>query len=195
MPLRATCASPSDRARFGWPQARRGISSISGPAMLSAKIPLNMALEFLYTGNYIDAASAHRLNLINRVVPPEELDDAAEGLVGEIRVNVPLAMRSMKRVAVEGQSLDLEGRVRLAGQAFLENLKTADSAEGLRAFAEKRPPVFTTVTITWKVADTYERRGRLYQVMDTRIVNARRETVLTRRTTNIFMGVEISGIS
>ncbi|MDP6824010.1 MAG: enoyl-CoA hydratase/isomerase family protein [Dehalococcoidia bacterium] len=132
----------SDRARFGWPQARRGISSISGPAMLSAKIPLNLALEYLYTGNYIDAASAHRLNLVNCVVPSEELSDAADGLIAEIRANAPLAMRSMKRAAVEGQSLDLEERVRLAGQFFLENLKTADSAEGLAAFAEKRPPVF-----------------------------------------------------
>ena len=63
----------SRRASFGWPQAQRGLSSISGPAMLSAKAPLNFALEHLYTGEFIDAATAKRLNLVNRVVDAEEL--------------------------------------------------------------------------------------------------------------------------
>ena len=132
----------TNQAVFGWPQARRGLSSISGPAMLSAKAPLNFALEFLYTGEFVSAETAGELNLVNRVVEPDALEGEAESLLTKIRAGAPLAMRTMKQAAVEGQRMSLEDRVRMAGQFFTENMSTADAREGMKAFVEKRKPQF-----------------------------------------------------
>ncbi len=132
----------SDRAKLGWPQARRGLSSISGPAMMSTKAPLNYALEFMYTGNFVDAETAHRLNLVNRVVDAAELSSTTEELLSRIGQGAPLAMRKMKQAAVEGQRMSLEERVRAAGRYFTENMSTADAAEGMAAFREGRKPEF-----------------------------------------------------
>ena len=133
----------SSRMSLGWPQARRGLSSISGPSMLSAKAPLNYALEYLYTGDFIDAGTAHRLNIVNRVVDVEELAAETDKLVERICQNAPLPMRRMKQAAVEGQGMALPERVHMAGQFFTELVETADAAEGLRAFRERRTPNFT----------------------------------------------------
>ena len=132
----------TNQAVFGWPQARRGLSSISGPAMLSAKAPLNFALEFLYTGEFVSAETARELNMVNRLVDPDDLESEAESLLAKIRAGAPLAMRTMKQAAVRGQRMSLEERVRLAGQFFTENMATADAREGMRAFLEKRTPRF-----------------------------------------------------
>ena len=132
----------TNQAVFGWPQAKRGLSSISGPAMLSAKAPLNFALEFLYTGEFVSAETARQMNLVNRVVDPDDLESEADSLLAKIRAGAPLAMRTMKQAAVEGQRMSLEERVRMAGQFFTENMATADAREGMKAFLEKRPPRF-----------------------------------------------------
>ena len=132
----------TSKALFGWPQARRGLSSISGPAMLSAKAPLNFALEFLYTGDFVEAETARELKLVNRVVDAAELESAADDLLARIKAGAPLAMRNMKRAAVEGQRMPLDQRVRMAGQYFTDNMATADALEGMSAFREKRTPRF-----------------------------------------------------
>ena len=132
----------TSRAVFGWPQARRGLSSISGPAMLSAKAPLNFALEFLFTGEFVQAETARELNLVNRVVDAADLESEADSLLARIRAGAPLAMRTMKRAAVEGQRMPLDQRVRMAGQYFTQNMATADAREGMSAFVEKRTPRF-----------------------------------------------------
>jgi E-phenylitaconyl-CoA hydratase len=132
----------TSRAVFGWPQARRGLSSISGPAMLSAKAPLNFALEFLFTGDFVQAETARELNLVNRVVDAADLESEADSLLARIGAGAPLAMRTMKRAAVEGQRMPLDQRVRMAGQYFTQNMATADAREGMSAFVEKRTPRF-----------------------------------------------------
>ena len=132
----------TNQAVFGWPQARRGLNSISGPAMLSAKAPLNFALEFLYTGEFVSAETARELNFVNHVVEPDDLESEAESLLEKIRSGAPLAMRTMKQAAVRGQRMSLEERVRMAGKFFTENNKTADAREGMKAFLEKRTPQF-----------------------------------------------------
>jgi len=131
-----------DRAVFGWPQAKRGISSISGPAMLAAKVPLNFALEYLYTGELIDAQAAYRLNLVNRVVPNAELEGTVSELLGKIAANAPLPLSLMKQAAVSGQGEPLEARVNRASKFFQRTLRTDDAREGLAAFIEKRTPLF-----------------------------------------------------
>jgi len=132
----------SDKAQIGWPQAKRGIGSVSGPTMLAQRIPMNLAFEFLFTGDMIDAQRALELGLVNRVVPHEDLMSAVGEFVEKLLRNAPLPMRSMKEMAVRGQSMRLEDRVRMAGVFNRRIQRTEDAAEGLKAFAEKRTPVF-----------------------------------------------------
>jgi enoyl-CoA hydratase/carnithine racemase len=132
----------SDQAQFGWPQVKRGISSTSGPTILCQRIPLNIAMEMLFTGEFIDPKRAMELNLVNKVVPHEQLMDEVEAMVRKIMNNAPLAVRAIKEVGMRGLNLQMEERVRLAGLISGVVGRSEDSKEGLQAFAEKREPVW-----------------------------------------------------
>ncbi len=132
----------SEDAQFGWPQVKRGLSSVSGPALLGQIVPRNIAFEILLTGEFIDARRAHELYLVNRVVPPGQLIPAAEDMAKKIIQNAPLALAAMKEVTVNGAAMDLERRIAY-GQAKLDLMMTTEDAkEGLKAFREKRQPVW-----------------------------------------------------
>jgi enoyl-CoA hydratase/carnithine racemase len=133
----------TSRAQFGWPQVKRGISSISGPTLLAHRVPLNIALEILMTGEPIRAEQALRLNLVNRVVEPEELLPTAYALAAQINQNAPLAVRAMKEATLRAFNLPFPERVHLAREVSDRLISTADHEEGLRAFNEKRKPVWT----------------------------------------------------
>lgn len=132
----------SEQAQFGWPQVKRGIASTSGPCSLAHRVPLNVALEILYTGEFLDAQEAKRLNLVNRVVPHATLMQETETFVRQILANAPLAMRAIKEIAVRGQDMTMEDRVRFAGALSETIHQSADAQEGLAAFREKRQPVW-----------------------------------------------------
>jgi enoyl-CoA hydratase/carnithine racemase len=132
----------STEARFGWPQAKRGISSVSGPALLSQVVPRNIAFEFLFTGEFVDAQRALDLMLVNYVVQPEEVLPRAEAMARMITANAPLSLAAIKEVSIKGSEMGMEERVALAQQKRDEVLETEDAKEGVRAFAEKRTPVW-----------------------------------------------------
>ena len=132
----------SSGAQFGWPQAKRGISSVSGPALLSQVVPRNIAFEFLFTGDFVDAQKALQLMLVNYVVEPEEVMPRAEEIARKIIANAPLSIAAIKEAAIKGSEMGLEERVAFAQAKRDEVLKTEDAKEGVRAFAEKRAPVW-----------------------------------------------------
>ena len=132
----------SSEARFGWPQAKRGISSVSGPALLAQVVPRNIAFEILFTGEFIDARRALQLMLVNHVVPPDEVMPKAEEMARKITANAPLSIGAMKDAAVSGAAMDLERRVAYAQSKRDFVLNTEDAKEGIKAFAEKREPVW-----------------------------------------------------
>ncbi|MBI3967800.1 MAG: enoyl-CoA hydratase/isomerase family protein [Chloroflexi bacterium] len=133
----------SDQAQFGWPQARRGISSVSGPCLLAHLAPTNRALEFLMTGRMVSPQEAERFSLVNEVVAHEELMPRVEALAQEIRSNAPLAVRAIKEVTMRGLGMQMEDRVRFASLMLRRIEQTADAKEGLTAFAEKRQPTWS----------------------------------------------------
>ncbi len=132
----------SSEARFGWPQAKRGISSVSGPALLSQVVPRNVAFEFLFTGEFVDAQRALDLMLVNYVVEPDEVMPRAEEMARKITANAPLALAAIKEASIKGSEMGLEERVAFAQTKRDEVLATEDAQEGVRAFAEKRAPVW-----------------------------------------------------
>ena len=132
----------SSEAQFGWPQAKRGISSVSGPALLSQVVPRNIAFEFLFTGDFVDAQKALELRLVNYVVPPEDVMPRAEEMARKITANAPLALAAIKEASIKGSEMGLEERVAFAQKKRDEVLATEDAQEGVKAFAEKRAPVW-----------------------------------------------------
>ena len=135
----------SDRAQFGWPQVKRGIASISGPTILAHRAPLGFALKLLFTGEFCDAQEAYRMGLVQEVVPHDKLMERCEELAHMIVENcAPLAVRTIKESAVTGLAIgDFGERVQHARQLASTLRESEDSREGLKAFAEKRNPVFT----------------------------------------------------
>lgn len=132
----------AEGAKFGWPQVKRGVSSISGPTLLARMVPYPLAMEYLFTGEPMDAPTAQRLGLVNRVVPDGQALSAAESLAERILENAPLAVRAMKEATLKTRHLRAEDAYML-GRFLLEQVdESADSREGLLAFKEKRKPVW-----------------------------------------------------
>lgn len=135
-------ASPN--AQFGLGEVLLGLlPGGGGTQRLPRAIPLGHALWMLYSGERIDAAEAHRLGLVNEVVPQERLMERAEEMARSLLKAGPLAVRAIKQAATEGLSMPLEAGLRLESQLFRLLASTEDSVEGTRAFAEKRAPVWT----------------------------------------------------
>jgi enoyl-CoA hydratase/carnithine racemase len=132
-----------ESTKIGWPQVKRGISSISGPSVLAHVVPLGRAMELLFTGDMIDASEAQKLGIVNRIVPDDQVPAAVEEMIGRILGAAPPAVRGMKEAVMRGLPLRLEDRVRVASYVSLKVALTNDAKEGLRAFAEKRPPVWS----------------------------------------------------
>lgn len=133
----------ADTAQFGWPQVKRGISSMSGPCLLTEQVPHNVAMEFLMTGEFCSAEDALRLNLVNRVVPADEVMATAEAVATKIRDNAPLAVRGIKEATLRGKGVPLAERLKI-GRSIANRVEvSADAKEGLAAFKEKRAPRWT----------------------------------------------------
>ena len=131
-----------ETAVFGWPQVRRGIASVSGPTMLARRVPLNVAMEYLLTGDTIDAATAARIFLVNRVVEAGHALEVALAIASRIAANAPLAVRSMKETVVRTLPMPLDEAFRTAAELLASLELTEDAQEGARAFLEKREPVW-----------------------------------------------------
>lgn len=133
----------ASHATFGLPEVKRGIiPGAGGTQRLPRAIPLGLALELIMTGDPIDADTALRVGLVNRVVPADRLLDEARALADRIARNAPLAVQAARAAALRGLAMPLDDGLRLE-QMMAEPLRqTEDAEEGIRAFAEKREPVF-----------------------------------------------------
>lgn len=131
----------ADNARLGLMEVRRGIiPGGGGTQMLPRAVGRGLALEIALTGELIDAREAHRIGLVNHVVPPLELMPTVERIAGIIARNAPLAVRFVKEAIQKGLNLTLEQGLRLEVDLSTLLSTTEDAKEGPRAFAEKREP-------------------------------------------------------
>jgi enoyl-CoA hydratase/carnithine racemase len=131
----------SEAASFGVPEVKRGLFAAGGGVFMSTRIPLAVALELTLTGDPIDAVRAQSLGLINQVVPPADVLQAALALAERIARNGPLALQATKEI-VRTASTDLEKARELAGEWQPKVFGSEDAKEGATAFIEKRDPVW-----------------------------------------------------
>lgn len=133
----------SENAEFGISEPRRGLFPGGGTTVrLPRQIPFPWAMEILLTAQRVDAETAHRMGLVNKVVPQADLLKEAHRTAEIIMENAPLAVQAVKKSVLNGLRLNLkeafEQELMLAAEIFM----TEDAKEGPRAFAEKRKPVW-----------------------------------------------------
>lgn len=133
----------AEHARFGLPEVQRALLPFAGSmARLPRQVPQALAMELMLTGEPIDAATALRIGLVNRVLPAAEVMPAAMALAHRIAANGPLAVQAVKRTVREASGQPLAAAYALENEARREVLSTEDAREGPRAFMQKRPPVY-----------------------------------------------------
>ena len=132
-----------ESATFAMPETMLGaVPAGGGTQRLPRAIGRAQALRLLLTGEQIDAAEGRRIGLLSRVVPDGQALDAARGIALAIASRGPIATRLAKEAVHRGAEMPLPQALRYELDLTLLLQTTADRAEGVRAFAAKRPPDF-----------------------------------------------------
>ena len=133
----------SENAVFSLAEVKRGIIAANGGTQRVMKqLPYAIAMEMLLLGESIDAETAARWGLINRVVAAADLLDEARRFAERIKENAPLAVQAAKELAVRSQDMDLASGLRM--EQFVNRIlhQSEDTKAAKEAFAEKRKPSF-----------------------------------------------------
>lgn len=129
----------SSEARFGLPEVKRGLFPGGRGTFLPLRVPLGLALELLLTGDLVDAARAYEMGLVNSVVAPDAVVDAAVELAERIAANGPLGVAAVKEIArLVLVDTDKANERQRHWQKVI--FSSEDAKEGARAFVEKRTP-------------------------------------------------------
>jgi enoyl-CoA hydratase/carnithine racemase len=134
----------AEGVEVGLPEVGLGIiPGGGGTARLPRIVGLGRAKELVLTGRRVGAAEALAMGLVTEVVPAARLAEAALALAERLARNAPVSLRQAKRALDRGLHLPLGEALDLENRLYQACLPTKDRQEALRAFAEKRPPVFT----------------------------------------------------
>ena len=130
-------------ATFSLAEAKRGVIAANGGTQrVLAQLPYAIGMEMLLTGDGIDAATAARWGLVNRIAPKETLLEEATAVARKIAANAPLAVQAAKELALRAREIPLSTGLRMEQLVNRILGFTEDAKEGPSAFAEKRPPAF-----------------------------------------------------
>ena len=130
-------------ATFNLAEVKRGIIAANGGTQrLLQQLPHAIGMEMLLTGDGIDAETALRWGLVNKVVPRGEVLDTAFAYARKIAANAPLAVQAAKELALRSRDMDLQTGLRMEAVIHRILSMTEDAKEGPAAFAAKRPPNF-----------------------------------------------------
>jgi crotonobetainyl-CoA hydratase len=131
-------------ASFGLPEPRVGRLPLDGGmVLLQRQVPFHQAMGVLLTGRRLSAAEALAMGLVNEVVPRTELDTAVDRWLADILACAPLSLRAIKQAVRRTAHLAATEAQALRLPAVNACLQSADGEEGVRAFQEKRPPVWS----------------------------------------------------
>lgn len=139
--LVATCdlAIAAETAKFCTPGVNIGLFCSTPMVALTRNLPRKAAMEMLLTGAFVDAETALRWGLVNRVVPRDRLDAAVGELAATIAGKSPAAVALGKRLFYPQLEASLEAAYALAAETMTENMMTEDAQAGIDAFLDKRP--------------------------------------------------------
>ena len=130
-------------AKFGQPEINVGLfPGGGGTQRLPRIVGWGIAKELIYTGKIIDVEEAARLGLVNRVVPPENLEAETRQLAETIASKSPLIISLIKKTMNRGMYTDLAAGLSYERANFALLFASEDNKEGINAFLEKRPPEF-----------------------------------------------------
>ncbi len=133
----------ADNAQFGQPEIKLGlIPGAGGTQRLPRLVGLTHAKEMIFFGEPIDAAEAHRIGLVNRVVPADQLLDEARRWAEKLARLPPVSLQLAKSAMNRGRDLALPAALELERLSFSLLFSTEVLIEGARAFLAKRPPTF-----------------------------------------------------
>jgi enoyl-CoA hydratase len=133
----------ADTAVFGQPEIKLGIiPGFGGTQRLVRLLGKSRAMELLFTGDNLGAATALELGLVSRVVPQAELMTVSRELAGKLAAQAPLAIAAIKRAVHNGLDRPIEEALEAERKEFAEVRFTDDAIEGITAFLEKRKPEF-----------------------------------------------------
>jgi enoyl-CoA hydratase len=133
----------SETAKFGQPEINIGIfPGGGGTQRLPRLVGWGKAKELLYTGRIIDAAEAERIGLVDKVVPPTELEPAVMELARTIASKSPVIIKMLKKTINKGMYSNLPDGLSYEKSTFSLCFATKDHTEGIAAFLEKRLPKF-----------------------------------------------------
>jgi acetyl-CoA C-acetyltransferase len=139
--LAADLIVAAENAVFGIPEVKRGLVATAGGVLrLAQSLPRSTALELALTGEPMPARRLHELGLINRVTSPGEAFGTALQLAQDIAANAPLAVLLSKRIVDEHRDWGAAEAFDRLSDIAGEVIGSADAAEGIRAYAENRPP-------------------------------------------------------
>lgn len=133
----------STEARFSEIFARRGLSTDFGGAWLLPRlVGLHRAKELVLLADVLPADEAERLGLVNRVVPPDELDAVVADWSSRLAAGPPIALAQSKKMLNQAVETSWEAMLAAEGTSQSVNFQTADMVEAMKAFFEKRDPTF-----------------------------------------------------
>ena len=130
----------AERTKIGYPEVRRGLVAGLVMTFLRRQLRERDLRELLLTSELIDAKRAQEIGLVNRVVPPNELENAAQKIAAAILQGAPDAVTNSKRLLEELWSSSVAEDVALALRHHMEARESNEAKEGIAAFLEKRPP-------------------------------------------------------
>jgi len=135
-----TLAAPA--AKFGFTEVKIGFVPALVSAFLTLQIGDKRARDLLLTGRIIDAAEAHRLGLVNEVMPSESLAARVRALAQVLAANSPESLAASKRLLAAQNKIWLDAAIAQAMEANAQARESKDFREGVAAFLEKRKPVW-----------------------------------------------------
>ena len=136
-------AYAAEDARIGDQHATYGlIPGGGGSQRLPRLIGMRKAKELLYTGDWLPAKEAEAIGLINRAVPADKLEETVMAMAHKLTERSPMASKFIKYSVNRGIQVDLYTGIELEKSASAAHFSTEDSTEGIKAFMEKRKPVF-----------------------------------------------------
>lgn len=132
----------SDKSTFAAPEIKLGMFAGAGAILLARLAPMRKAMEIICSGDNMNAREAEMAGIVNKVVPVESLEAEKARFIARFTVNSGIAMKMAKKTVTRGYMRDVTDAMHEGEKIYEELMKTEDAHEGMKAFMEKRKPVW-----------------------------------------------------